>query len=452
MITLANKTRTAKNALHVAAALFCVSASPVFAQDAASTAAQAAAAQEITRVTLEGDHRDDMDAHFAYAQRALETHDAREAEWAFRQMLEKNPNLDRVKLDLAMVLIPQGKLAEAKQLLMEVKNDNPPPTVVKNINLVLSQVTTLMKPHQITGAVSVGINSDSNANAAPSTGDITLLDTNVPLGAGAGKRHDTHLFAAVNVSHVYRTDLDPKTQTLRWKTDFLNYRTVQDKLASLNLELNTIRTGPELTLLDSGIKLGMFASYSALTLDQHTYLNTPKLDATVEVPITNDLTATSDSSIEYQGYHNAPGITTYTERTGTAYQEMAGLRYVLSDRWLLNGMITLRREEAKQQFDANGKYGVDLGATYIIDPQTFVNATAGYRHSGYDDPDFLTSAKTRVDNEYTAGVTLGHIFILPQYNNQVTLTAGYLYHKVDSNLQNYDYDNHRISTSVSIAF
>ena len=418
----------------------------------ADDAAQAAASQEISRVTLEGEGRNDMKAHFAYAQRSLKKHNAREAEWAFRKMLANDPSLDRVRLDLAMVLIPQGKLAEAKALLLEVKDKNPPASVVKNINLVLAQVTMLMKPHQLNGSVSVGINSDSNANASPSSGDITLLDTSIPLGAGAGKQHDISLYTAASINHVYRTDLDQKSQTLRWKTDFLNYRTLQDKLSNLNIIMNTIRTGPELTLLDSGMKLGLFGSYSMLTLDSHKYLDNPKLNAVVEVPLTNDLTVSFDSSVEHRTYHNAPGVTTYEDRDGSALQQTAGLRYILSDQWLLNSTVTARKEEAKQNYYGNEQYAIDFGTTYIINPQTFVTAQTGYRHSNYDEADLLTSAKIRSDDEYSAGLTIGRIFLLPELGNQATLTGGYLYRRVDSNLQNYDYDNHRISTSLSIAF
>ena len=432
----------------MAALVCCLPFTPAMAQSTSTPDT----AQEISRNLLEGERRNDMDAHFAYAQRALETHNAREAEWAFRKMLAKDPTLDRVKLELAMTLIPQGKLAEAKSLLLEVKNDTPPPPVVKNINLVLDQVTKLMKPHTITGAVSVGVNSDSNANAAPGSGDITLLDTTIPLGAGAGKQHDTSLFAAVSASHVYRYDLDPKSQTLRWKTDVLNYRTRQDKLSNLNLTLNTIRTGPERTLLDSAVKIGLFGSYSALTLDKNDYLDSPKLDAVVEIPLTNSLTSNFDSSVEYRDYKNSPTASTYEDRNGGAIQQTAGLRYILSENWLLNGTATLRREDAKQNYYGNDQYAFDLAATYIIDPQTFVNTTAGYRNSSYDAADLLTSVRVRTDHEYSAGITIGHVFILPEYENQVTLTGGYLYHRVDSNLQNYDYDNHRISTSLSIAF
>ena len=133
-------------------------------------------------------------------------------------------------------------------------------------------------------------------------------------------------------------------------------------------------------------------------------------------------------------------------------QQTAGLRYILSDQWLLNSTVTVRKEEAKQNYYGNEQYAIDFGTTYIINPQTFVNAQTGYRHSNYDEADLLTSAKIRSDDEYSAGLTIGRIFMLPELGNQATLTGGYLYRRVDSNLQNYDYDNHRISTSLSIAF
>jgi hypothetical protein len=409
-------------------------------------------AVEITRVQLEGEKRGDLDAHFSYAQKALEKRNAREAEWALRRMLEQDPSLDRVKLDLAMVLIPQGKLAEAKKLLSEVRDSRPPAEVVQNINMVLTQIHKLTQPHQLNGGVNVGVNSDSNANAAPSTGDITILDTSIPLGAGAGKKHDTHLFAAMNVGHVYRTELDPNEHILRWKTDLLNYRTRQNDLSNLNLHLVSLRTGPELSLLDSGMKIGVFGSFTNLQLNQRDYLDNTKGELVFEIPATNALTTIFNSSIEYREYKNAPGITTYADRSGGAMQQAAGLRYVLSDRWLLNSNITIRGERAKKNYYANTQAGADAGVTFIIDPQTFINSQLGYKRSVYDEADALTSIKVRSDNEFSAGLTLGRSFVIPEYENSLTLTAGYLYRNVESNIQNYEYDNHRVSTAMSVAF
>lgn len=404
------------------------------------------------KALLQGAQRNDMDAHFSYAKKAMKERNAREAEWALRQMLEKNPSLDRVKLELGLVLIPQGKLAEAKQLFEEVKGNNPPAPVIKNIDAMLALLEKGMKPHQLGGSFTAGFNMDSNANSAPASGDITVLDTSIPLGAGAGTQDDGHFFGALSLSHVYRHDINPKVSTLRWKTDVLEYRTKQGDLTNLDLVMHSVRSGPEITLLDSGAKFGLFASYSMIDLNYYSYLNTPKGEYMVDLPLTTALAMTFSGSYEYREYQNAPGITTYEDRKGQGLQQNFGLRYTASENWLLDAGFFVRDEDAKKEYFNNQQVGVTAGATYLFSPETFANVKTGFRQFDYEAADPLISTKIREDEETSIGFTIGRSFAIPETEQRMTLTAGYQFKDVHSTIQNYDYNNHRISTSLNLAF
>jgi hypothetical protein len=426
--------------------LFCASRAAM-AQDAI-----AETSLDEDRLLLEQEQRRDLDAHFTYAAKAIRERNAREAEWALRNMLQENPSLDRVKLELALVLVPQGKFAEAKVLLEDVKASNPPPEVMKNIETMLATVNKLMAPHQLSGGMSFGVNYDTNANSAPSSGDITVLDTSIPLGEGAMSESDTQMFGAVNINHVYRHDIDPNSETLRWKTDFLTYGTEQSQLDALDLQLYSIRTGPEITYLDTGVRVGLFANYTSVMLNGHDYLDNPKLEAKVDVPLSTSLQWNLGSSYEYRNYHNAPTVSTYEDRNGSSIQLMTGLRYALNDQWLLNLDGFVRQEDAKQLYYANDQYSFSGGVTYLVTPDTFINTQGSYRYSSYEEADPLISTMIRSDREYSAGISVGHSFQIPGYGDRIIVTAGYQYRDVQSNIQNYSYDNHRIMTAVSVAF
>jgi outer membrane protein assembly factor BamA len=67
--------------------------------------------------------------------------------------------------------------------------------------------------------------------------------------------------------------------------------------------------------------------------------------------------------------------------------------------------------------------------------------------SVYDKADFLISTQTRHDNEASAGLTLGK-----RINDTVSATIGYQYRDVDSNIENYSYDNHRFLAAITARF
>ena len=329
------------------------------------------------RELIESENENNLDSLFSYAKRATQERDAKEAEWALRQMLEKKPDLGRVKLELAVSLMQQGKYHESKALLEEVMESNPPAPVQKNIKRVLEVVDKGLQSHRFTGGFTVGVNDDSNANASPSSGGVTILDTSLRLGAGATRVSDMQTFVAVNVGHSYRTDIEEDVLTMHWKTDLLEYRTKQATLDNLDLALHSIRTGPELSWLDHGVKLGVFAGYNIYELNHYTYIRSPKGEYALDVQLTNDLVLQLKGLYEYRGFQNAPNVSTYESRQGQAWQQGVGLRYVLASDWLANAEIYARNEDATEDFFENRQYGSSIGITHLFSKGRVYECTCG---------------------------------------------------------------------------
>ncbi len=63
----------------------------------------------------------------------------------FKQMLEIDPNLPRVRLELAATYFQMGKYKEARQELATVKASKPPEEVVKNIDRLLATIDEATK-------------------------------------------------------------------------------------------------------------------------------------------------------------------------------------------------------------------------------------------------------------------------------------------------------------------
>jgi hypothetical protein len=394
-----------------------------------------------------------LDSYFNYAQRAMQERDFNEAEWAFKKLLlNGGSELDRVKLDLSLSLVAQGKFLDARDYLEEVLRRNPPPQVQQNIRALLAQVDGQLKPHRITGNFTVGLNADTNGNSAPGSGQVTVIDTSIALDPASQETGDMNYFSALGVNHTYRRDTENRSKTIRWKTDLVGYLAKQDKLDQLDLTMMSIRTGPEVTWLDSGIRAGLFVSYASVGLDGNDYLRNPKGEAIVDVPLTTHLSASFASSYEDREFINSPTVTTYDDRSGKASQHTMGLRYALSDSWAMDGNLFFRKEEAEQEYFANHQYGGGIGLTHLFTPSVMLNTRMGYKMFDYDGADLLISNKVREDREYSFGTTLAKSFTIEGYDAKPAATLGYLYRDMQSNIQNYDYDNHRLSTALNIPF
>lgn len=394
-----------------------------------------------------------LDSYFNYANRAMKERDFREAEWAFRKMLSgTNGSIDRVKLDLSLSLLAQGKYLDARDYLEEVLRKNPPPQVQQNIRTLLAKADDELKPHRISGNLTVGVNYDTNGNSSPSTGQITVIGTNVTLDPAAQETDDYNLFTALSVNHTYRTDNASRTKTIRWKTDLVGYMAKQDKLDQLDLTMMSARTGPEVTWLDSGVRAGLFVSHALIGLDGDSYLRNPKAEAVVDVPLSGSTTASFNSAVEYREFINSPTVTIYEDRSGSAQQQTFGLRHVLSDTWAVDGSVFYRHENAKEAYYENDQLGGSLGLTHLFSQTLLLNTRLGIRAYDYDAADALISNTVRRDREFTAGTTLAKVFTIEGFDTKPSATLGYLYRDMDSNIQNYEYDNHRISTALNFPF
>jgi uncharacterized protein (PEP-CTERM system associated) len=204
--------------------------------------------------------------------------------------------------------------------------------------------------------------------------------------------------------------------------------------------------------LASGIKAGLYAGYSLLSLNRYDYLRSPKLEGQVEVPIARDWAAIYGASVERRDYENAPGVTVYTDRNGNAWQQQLGLRTSLSPQWVATLTGVMRKEDARVAYLRNDQWGVQLSSSYALSEQAFVAGSLGARRYRYDAADPLISTTIREDDEWTAGVSVGRQITIPETSQTMLLSAGYSYRDVQSNVRNYAYDNHRITTALTLQF
>lgn len=394
---------------------------------------------------------DNLDHYFAYAMLAKKLKNFEESAWALENMLRRDSQLERVKLELGLVYIEMERFDEARGLFQEALAGNPPSGVRENVTKVLAALDQRTKTHHLKVSVLTGLNNDSNANAAPGSGNVTVVDTTIPLGAGAGSKEDLHAFAALSASHSYDIDVSRNRPSWRWKTSSLAYRTEQDTLDNLNIGLYNLKTGPEVTLSDMPLQAGLMFGYQHITLDKQSYLRNPRIEANINLLAQPDLILTYGYTWEYRDYLNSETTTTYHDRSGRALQHTLGARHILSPKDMFAYSLLIRSETARELYYANQQVGFNATYTRALTEKAFASITGGYKSSRYITPDLLISARDRKDDEYSIGTNFGYRFE-SDYTGDFIVSAGYQYRDIGSTIQNYEYDNHRFSLSLTKEF
>lgn len=394
--------------------------------------------------------------YYAYARLASALGRPEDVAWAYERVLVIDPSLDRIRLDLSLIYIGLGRLDEARALLNIVLNKNPPETVQQNIRAVLARIDKAQRKHHFSGSATLGFGYDSNANAAPNSGNIEVLDTSVPLGDEARAERDLQAFATVTLSHIYDIGSKSNLYAFRWHNSALTYNTRQDDFLNLNLNLINLRSGPEIIYLPLDLHVTMLAGYNHMLLDGQSYLRNPGVEVKADFPLPhNGLRGWVGAAAEQRDFINSDTIKTYEARSGRVVQAQAGLRYPYSERSLWETAFTWRRERAKEDYYANNQTGIWFSNTYGFSSQiadgwltdVFSVVRVAYKHSVYDNPDVLTSNENRDDREYSAQLTLGR-----KIANDMTLAGSYTFTDNLSSLENYRYSNHRVTVSVSKGF
>ncbi|MBY0355401.1 MAG: surface lipoprotein assembly modifier [Rickettsiales bacterium] len=385
-----------------------------------------------------------LDPYFEYAQLSMQRKEFAQAAEAYEHMLQLAPSLDRIKLELSLAYLQLGRFEDAKTLLEALKTREVPDRVRQNIDILLTRIEQATQQHFFSGSLAAGFNFDSNGNSAPDSGQVLVLDTLLNLTADSVKQSDWQGFASATLNHQYRADVSSPWQ---WRSSATYYKTEQDTLDDLNLDVLVAQTGPVYRFNEGRTQADLTAGYTHIFLNELTYLRQPSLEAGLEHAINPRLRVRGSLRREFRDFLNAPNVTTYEDRRGHTTQGRIAAYYSLTQQALLDVQLTLRYEEARAEQYSNLQIQPQIGLTYQWDNGIFARGQLGYRDYNYEQPDPFISESTRYDREKSVGLTVGKTIA-----EGVTVTLGYDYRDLDSNLTNYTFDNHRLSGVIGWQF
>ena len=398
----------------------------------------------------------ELEAQFRAGLEALKDDRLKAAIRAFSTILDRNPQLHRARLELALAYYRSMRYQEADRLAREVLDDpTTPPEVRVTILAFLAQVKRdseqFGKKHEFRPFVSLGVMHDTNVNVGPTSqflqiGDVTLTLTNGSLG-----QSDNAYVLNAGMDHLYQSgrhvDIGETTGMLVWQTGVSVYRRKYNRLHDFDLGILSVSTGPGVLLLRRWrASLQVQSDYLTLGGGALGWFNS--LTPSITWQFTNgelnwDAVYTDrryrrriDQGRE--GGYAATGVTLGRYLNQRKIVATAGAR-----------LVNYNADDDQYSYDG---YQLTLGASVDTWPNATVYARGRFSNFDYDDPD-ATFLKTRDEKEYRATVGLTH-----EYKGADDLLRGWLVNLFwertfnDSNVSAYTYKRYQLMLNLSRRF
>lgn len=438
--------------MYVGITYLCVSSVDARAQDA--TNASLRVVEQATQSQENNQQATTLDGSFAQASQAASSGEYQQAIKKYEEMLQNDAQLHRVRLDYALALFRVGRFQEAKHNFEIVLEKNIPDTVRRNVESVLAQVEKASKEHYFSGMIATGFNFDTNANSAPKSNHVTVLEQNFELSKKDQAQGDGQGFLMASVNHRWQPigKTDEKTGKLvaskvSWNNSVTAYKSNQQDVSSLNLTMLNLRSGPEVRLADGKVTLGLAGGFSHVQLAGYTFLRTYAGDASAMFAWDERHQVSMVYTEEYRDFVNSDTTSTFEDRQGQAMQGKIGFNYLATPQDILSLALTVRNENTRKDFYDNMSWNPMLAYTHQWENGAFAQATLSFKQARYSGADPFVSERLREDSERGFGLTVGKAI-----TEQVSWTVGYQYRSVDSTIQNYQNDNHHFSTMLAAKF
>ena len=161
----------------------------------------------------------------------------------FKEMLAVDPNLHRVRLELAAAYFQLTRYDEAKKELMTVKAANPPQEVQANIDRMLAAIKEQQKQLTLGFRFAMGYMWDTNISAGPDDRTLTIGTgtSTFTLAEDAAKVADGAVVNSMGFNVLY--DFGAK-HGFMWNSDVSLYSTAYSKYGKYNYLMTDVSTGP----------------------------------------------------------------------------------------------------------------------------------------------------------------------------------------------------------------
>ena len=372
----------------------------------------------------------DIQGQFVLGMAALELGKVDEAIKHFEAILEKNPELPRVRLELARAYTAKGNKKDARDEFKKVLETNPPEQVRDNIKQFLVAIEEDKKLHI---RASIGYLYDDNVNAGPDTGTVSFFGLPFALEPGAKQQSDSALVESVTMDHRF-----PLSKDVDLMSTF-GFRGVSySSWSEFNTEEFVVTSGPSFRGERTLTRIPFIFDYTRLGSDRYGvgYGIRPEL----RYALTKDLSLNVSWLGEKKQYFSR------VDRTGYLWAIDSYARKLLNKNTFLDIGYRHFREETKKSFLDNDTDTVYAGIFTKLSNDTSLFVGPSLSWTTYDERE-AAFEHARDDLRTKINVNL-----LKELGDGLEIAVGYTYTYNDSNLELYGFRRNQLTIQISKSF
>jgi len=395
----------------------------------------------------------DLDAAFEYARIAAALGDFEAAISSLERILMFEPNLLQVQVELGVLYFRLGSYEAAQSYLKQaLDHEDLPPDVRTRVETFLDESERQVSPYRYSVWLIGGLRYQTNANLAPGN---RILSFGTPTSLPNEFASDDDFSVFFNGRARYLHDFGGANGD-RLEANLGLFASRQFTLDEFDVTYLYCDVGPRIVIPGTdGIAIRPYATASALFVEDAYYQGSGGAGAKLEVPISDDWSASLDASIKYAAYESSVDRPNAEELDGQEAGLIADLTYTFG-----SGGLTLSGGfaaiSARESYETYREYsaGVFVWKAFPAPVDVsgrglpwIVSLDASLLNRDYSGANPAVSPQVRNDDELRADVKL-----LVPVTQSASVFAGAGYQDVRSNLPNYTFDNITGMAGFSLRF
>jgi hypothetical protein len=387
----------------------------------------------------------DIELTFRFAALSAQLANYESAITALERLLLFNPNLPRIKVELAGLYIRLGSFDVAQVYLNQAKQaPNMPPELLGRIDRLQSQIDRLHSRNRWTATALLGLRYQSDADAGPAGSSVIAGGLPATLSSDFVRKPDWNVFLAGTAQHSYDLGLQENATI---ETNAQLYLSKQFQVSRVDLGFLEVNSGPRFDVSsgdDTYFTARPYLLANDVALGDNQYFWTVGGGLELDRAITSKLQGTIDYEYRLKRFSNSGDFPLATLLSS----ELNSLAGLLTYHVLENGYFSIGSsiddEDAKAQFNSNqvaefyATYTHSFQLPFTFPPGPLVITPAIYRiYTVYGGPDSAVSlTKTELTQEwrYMLTVQLG-------LTRNMAANVQFMRQVVASDLINFKYNN-----------
>lgn len=394
---------------------------------------------------------ENLELMFNYALTSIELKDFEAAISTLDRILIFNPNLPRVRLELAASYFRIGSYPVARHYFVDVIEDPDAPQVVKDrAQEFLDVIDQRTRQNYVTGVISANSIFTTNANNGPAGREIVFRDLLVELtGDDVTAQTDVGFSLGAQFTHVY--DLDGVNED-SWRTNVALYSQRFASTESGAADVIVLRTGPQLSVDQDryGLKARPFAEFDHVRSSNDALYTSLGGGFELSNTINSALTINGQMRLVYRDYHTDPGL------DGFNLKASASARYLLDEALTLRTRVLAEYDGADDPTERSYEFGAEGSLLYRYDSgfelasrRWLAMATARAMYRVFDAPGTDQSALSTTRQDVDLRLALSNTAYVADGWAVVTKADYFLR---DSNIRNFDLDSLTFTIGAQFAF